>query len=175
MAGKIGIVLRTLGQDIIQHHQESGGSFLYPDEEMSEPTKAEDILSYIPTMHSELNSRPEGDEWGNIGEIIPASTRRIGMHFDGLSRGMHMEIKYDDEKSELSLTHKGYLSYRESMGEIDVYVPNKEWEEWVDKLWVFSKSIQRKLKEEEFNKKAAESKEAKESWLYSLMAKWGKI
>ena len=59
------------------------------------------------------------------------------MHFDGLSRSMHMEIKYSEETSELSLTHRGYLVYKEVMGDLEVYVPNEEWESWIEKLWMY--------------------------------------
>jgi len=174
ISGKIGTILRTLGSDII-HHSQDENLLLYPEEFVSEPKTAEELMSYLPTIDSEFNPRPEGKEWGEIGEIYPTNTRRIGMHFDGLGRGMHMEIKYDDEKSELSLTHKGYLVYRETMGDIDTYIPHDEWEGWVEKLWVLSRGIQRKQKEEEFKKKNEETDEIKESWLNSLMKKWGKV
>lgn len=163
-----------MGSDIIHHSQEAD-SFLYPEEFVEEPRNPEELMSYLPTMDSESNPRPEGKEWGQVGDVYPVSTRRIGMHFDGLGRGMHMEIKYDDEKSELSLTHKGYLVYRETMGDIDTYIPHEEWEGWVDKLWSLSRGIQRKRKEEEFKKKNEETEDMKESWLESLMKRWGKI
>lgn len=174
-SGKIGTVLRMLGSDIIYHGEDYGASFLEPNEDRPEPRNAIDMLSYIPTMDTESNSRPVGEEWNEVGESYAVSTRKIGMHFDGLSRSMHMEIKYNEETSELSLTYKGYLAYREVMGDLEVYIPNEEWEGWVEKLWTLSRDKQRKQKEEEFKKRTEDAEEAKNTWLESLMKRWGRI
>lgn len=172
-SGKIGSVLKAFGSEIVSHESES----IVPlfEEIPEEPRNAKELMSYIPTVDVEGSSRPDTAEWGEAGETHFASTRKIGMHFDGLSRGMHMEIKYDDEKSELSLTYKGYLAYRETMGDLDVYVPNEEWEGWIERLWSLSKKIQRQNKELEFKKKAEEADRAKEEWWVSLRKRWGII
>lgn len=175
-AGKIGTVLRMMGSEIVYQGEESvGADFLNHDEERLEPRDSKELLSYLPTMDVDGVTRPEGKEWGEIGDANPTRTRKIGMHFDGLGRGMHMEIKYDDERSELTLTHKGYLVYKEVMGDIEAYVPNEEWEGWVDSLWSVAKNVQRKRKEEEFKKNTEEADQAKNSWLESLMRRWGRI
>ena len=173
-SGKIGTTLRMLGSDMIHHGEDYGASFLRPDEHKEEPRNANEMLAYMPTMDAEANERPTGEEWSEIGEVRNVTTRKIGMHFDGLSRGMHMEIKYDEEKSELSVTHKGYLVYKEVMGDLEVYVPG-EWENWIDRLWALSRDKQRKQKEEEFKEKAEKAKEAKDDWLDYLMRRWGRI
>lgn len=85
-----------------------------------------------------------------------------------------MEIKYNEEKSELSVTHKGYLVYKEVMGDLEVYVPG-EWEGWVERLWSLSREKQRKQKEEEFKEKAEKANEAKSDWLEYLIRRWGRI
>lgn len=173
-SGKIGTTLRMLGSDIIYHGEDYGVSFLHSDEDKEEPKNAKEMLSYMPTMDAESNERPTGEEWSEIGEIRNVTTRKIGMHFDGLSRGMHMEIKYNEEKSELSVTHKGYLVYKEVMGDLEVYVPG-EWEGWVERLWSLSREKQRKQKEEEFKEKAEKANEAKSDWLEYLIRRWGRI
>lgn len=175
-SGKIGTVLRMLGSDIVRHDEESGAAaFLDMEDDRLEPRSVGELLSYIPTMDDEENQRPEGQEWGEIGETHLVSTRKIGMHFDGLSRGMHMEIKYDEERSELALSYRGYPAYREVMGDIEIYIPDAEWEGWIEKLWILSRDMQRRQKEEEFKKKTEETTKAKDTWLESLMKKWGKI
>lgn len=180
--GKIIFILKMLGEPIISQNQ--GGiysDFTYlpdPYEEesnLNDVTSENEFLQEIPVMNLEGIERPNSSEWSDLNDGEYTSIVKIGHHFCGLNRGMHMEIKYDDEKSELSLTHKGYLVYRETMGDIDTYIPHDEWEGWVEKLWVLSRGIQRKQKEEEFKKKNEETDEIKESWLNSLMKKWGKV
>ena len=170
VSGKIGVVLKSLGQDIVSQG--------YADDVLGwgdgvEPRNASEFMKTIPTIEVDGNQRPETNEWGEIGEEIPYSTRKIGIHFDGLGRGMHMEIMYDEDKSELSLTHKGFLAYREVMGEIDTYIPNDEWEGWIDRLFKTAKEIQRRNKEVEFNNNALAAEREKLAWWESMKKKWG--
>ena len=129
----------------------------------------------IPTMEMEGNQRPDTPEWGEVGEERFFSTRKVGLHFDGLRFGMHMEIMYKDESSELSLTYKGILVYRESMGEIDTFIPHEEWEGWLERLYKKAKTIQRKDKEEEFKNRAAAAEREKADWWESIKRRWGSI
>lgn len=173
-SGKIGVVLRMLGQDIIAQSQNEGFSVL-PEEEPQEPKNNSEFMSRIPIMDVDGVSRPDSEEWAEMGEANFSYTRKVGMHFDGLGRGMHMEIQYDEERSELSLLYKGYLAYREVMGEIDTYVPNEEWEGWVERLYRLSKDIQRRGKEAEFKENAERAEKEKASWWRSMLARWGEF
>ena len=168
-SGKIGTVLKSLGEEIIAQDF----SMDFPED--MNPTNASELMSGIPTIEIDESVRPEGQEWGETGESYHSSARSIGLHFDGLSRGMHMEIKYDEERSELSLTYKGYTAYRECMGEIETYVPNEEWEGWIERLWSVSKKIQREQKEKDFKNRAIQAERTKQDWLDSLMKRWGRI
>lgn len=172
VSGKIGVVLRTLGDEIIAQSEDTTPGYLM-EEEKEDPSNSGELMSYIPIMDIEGNQRPEGPEWGEAGESRFSSTRRIGMYFDGLSRGMHMEIMYDEEKSELSLHHRGYLAYREVMGDLEAYVPNQEWEGWIEALYKKSKEIRRIEKEEEFKRRLAEAEKEKASWWEALKVRWG--
>lgn len=168
-SGKIGTVLKVLGQEIVS--QDFDGDLFEENEET--PKNNRDLMLGIPTIDMDENYRPVGEEWAEIEKTYYSSIRKIGLHFDGLNRGMHMEIKYDDETSELYLTHKGYLVYKECMGEIECYVPNEEWEGWIDRLWQISKKIQREKKEVEFEEKALNVEKEKQAWWSSLVKKWG--
>ena len=175
-SGKIGTILKFLGSEIISHQGDPGPSSFYPEYVgETDATNANDLMSRMPTMDINGNIRPETEEWGEVGESYFPETRRIGMHFDGLNRGMHMEIKYDEEKSELALTYKGFMAYKEVMGDLEVYVPNEEWEGWIEKLWSISKEIQRKIRESEFKSNAERTDANKQSWLASLVKRWGEI
>lgn len=177
--GKIGIVLKILGQPILS--QSEGNEYIdtyYLEKEEDNydqsPKNAEELLSQIPVMGSASNDRPNTEEWSNnVRETIECSTQTIGWHFCGLSNGMHLEIKYDNYYSELSVIYKGYLVYRESKGEIDCYVPVDEWEKWIESLYKIAKDKQRKKREEEFNEKLKIAEQNKNSWWQEMKKKWG--
>ena len=171
--GKIGTVLMTLGEEIVSQDGESSTWWDSEEDDMDEPRNSLELMGMIPIMDVDGNMRPEGPEWAPAGDVGFYSTRRVGFHFDGLGLGMHMEIMYDEESSALSLTHRGVLCYREVMGDLEAYVPNEEWEGWVERLYKISKKRQRSAKEDEFKAKALEAEKAKEGWLERVRKKWG--
>lgn len=175
--GKIGIVLKTLGQPIISQNEgeyfETNYLELY-NEEKEEPKNAEELLKYIPIKgNGEENERPNSPEWSEVGDASFGFTQTIGWHFYGLDRGMHLEIKYDNFNSDLEVYHKGYLVYKESKGDIECYVPKEEWENWINHLYKIAKNKQKDKIKEELNKKKEESKENKNNWLEKMKIKWG--
>lgn len=170
-SGKIGTVVKTLGSEIIYQSLD----YDVFENQNDNPKNSAELMSSIPIMEIDNNTRPEGNEWGEKGESYFSYTRKLGLHFDGLSRGMHMEIMYNEEASELSLTYKGYLAYKEVMGEIETYVPNDQWEQWIESLFKISKKIQREKKEIEFKNKTLASQKSKENWINNLIKKWGDI
>lgn len=164
-SGKIGTVLKAMGSPIVGQIQE-----LPPLVEWEEV----DQRNELPTLDMEGIERPSGPEWSEYsGHLEPFSTYKMGMHFDGLSRGMHLEIIYKDETSEISVYHKGFLVYRETQGELECYIPSEEWEEWMARLFKIAKKIQRENKESEFKLAMEEAKKNKASWLSDIASKWG--
>lgn len=168
-AGKIATVLRALGSPIVGQVQDVA----YLDLDGRDEDTLGSILQMIPTMDIDGSERPSGQEWGESSESVSFSTRSVGMHFDGLSRGMHLEIIYKDESSEMSVYHRGRLVYQESQGEITSYVPVEEWEGWVSDLHRVAKRIQREAKEAEFKDKVQEASAAKSLWLQRIASRWG--
>lgn len=164
-SGKIGTVLRAMGSPIVGQIQGS-----LPPMAWEEVDERNDI----PTMDIEGAERPSGPEWSEHADHLESfSTYKMGMHFDGLSRGMHLEIIYKDETSEIIVYHKGFLVYKESQGELECYVPSEEWEGWVAGLFKVAKKIQREEKELEFKRTMEEAKKNKASWLSEMASKWG--
>jgi len=167
-SGKIGTVLRTLGSPIVAQTELS--SYLDTEgrgEELQERRK-------IPVFDAEGVERPTGNEWSEADwDSTPYSAREVGMHFDGLSRGMHMEIIYKEDSSELSVQHRGYLVYREVQGDLQCYVPSDEWEGWMESLSRLARKVQRERKEEEFRAKVEAAAKAKKSWLGEIASRWG--
>lgn len=178
--GKIGVVLRMMGSPIIA--QVEGGGYVdthYIDTqgalEDEEPRNNTEFMKGVPVMGVDGSERPSGSEWTEMSDPTMYGTMVMGWHFDGLSRGMHMEIKYDDSTSELSLHYRGYPAYRELKGEIIGYVPNEEWEGWIDRLYKTAKEMKRKQQESEFEEKVKEAEDNKQSWLRGIISRWGSI
>lgn len=180
--GKIGIVLRVLGSPIIS--QSEGGVYVdtnyleseFEEENIQDAKDSLDMMSKIPIMNIENTNRPTSSEWyQHMPDPVSYGIENIGIHFDGLSRGMHLEIKYDDLSSELTLSYKGYVCYKEIKGELLSYVPNEEWEKWIDHLYKISKDKLRKIKEEEFEENIKQNEKNKFDWVNNIIKKWGKI
>lgn len=178
--GKIIFTLKILGSPIIS--QNEGG--IYTDVRyVSDPYEIEndleklsnktEFMQNLPIVDLENNDRPEGPEWSELKEGSFSSIAKIGYHFCGLSRGMHLEIMYKENNTELSVTYKGYLVYKEIKGELLSYVPHAEWEDWIDKLFKNAKEKSRQIKEQEFQKEIKVSENQKQSWLESMKKRWG--
>ena len=178
--GKVIFVLKILGLPVIS--QNEGGLYsdsTYLDDpyelenEIENSSNKTEFMQNLPVVDLENNSRPEGSEWSELKDGDPASITRIGYHFCGLSRGMHLEIIYKENTTELSVIYKGYMVYKEIKGELLSYVPHAEWENWVDKLFKSARERSRQLKEQEFQKEIKVSESQKQSWLDSMKKRWG--
>lgn len=169
-SGKIGAVLKALGTSVVSQTNDVS----YIDTQGVEQISSDNPLSQIPVMDMEGVERPKGSEWSDeIPDSVSFGMHYVGRHFDGLSRGMHLEILYKDESSEMSVYYKGYLVYREIQGDLVCYVPIPEWEDWISSLFKLAKKIQRDEKEEEFKAKVQEAERNKSSWLRSIASRWG--
>lgn len=175
--GKIGTVLKMMGQPIVSHSE--GGAYVdtnYLEESQEEspwPVSTSEFMNSIPVMDLDGNVRPETEEWAQIKNPVSYGVYNVGWHFDGLSRGMHLEIKYDDTEAKLVVLHKGYVVYKEIKGEIVSYVPKDEWEGWIEVLYKKAKEIQRRKKEIEFEDQVKESEKIKASWWAEMKSRWG--
>ncbi len=180
--GKIGIVLKSFGEPIIS--QSEGGYYVdsnyidldgvdeykKPLEDISDPVE---LMRNIQIMGLEGTSRPDSKEWSEMPDAKFYGTDNIGLHFDGLRRGMHLEIKYEELSSELVVYHKGYIVYKEIKGELLSYAPNEQWEKWIESLYKSAKEKQRKIKEEEFQDGIKQNERLKNDWLNNMRNKWG--
>lgn len=180
--GKIGCIVRSMGQPLTS--QRHGGTYfdstpgydfesLYKDEEDILSGTPEDICNRIPVMAIEGCEQPEGGIWMERKPEIFESIENIGWYFDGLSRGMHIEIKYTEESKELLVRCKGIIVYREVGGDLEAYIPMPEWENMINKLYVVARKmhIKNSRLEKEQRKKAI--RQQKESWLTKMRNKWG--
>lgn len=157
--GKIGQIVKYLGSPIEITGSYSDGISMYESNPMPNVWDIEDQSNTIPII--------DVDEFGDI------PVEHIGYHFDGLNRGIHMEIKYDPTHTKLSLHYKGYLVYEEVAGELICYVPHEEWEKIINKLYKQTKPKRKERIKEMQELEIEEGKAAKSSFLDKMKRIWG--
>jgi len=181
-SGKLGLIVKYMGQLITYHSQDfSTGNWLHPEEndldvnpyELKGGT-SEEINNQIPTIYGDNFMGPvTGPEWREPPEMDYAYTEHRGWVFDGLNRGMHIEIQYLEYENVLTTTYKGYLVYKETAGELDTYVPLDEWESKINRLHTVAKEIRKRKNKKERIKEIKEAEINKKSWLQRMRLKWG--
>jgi len=146
-AGKIGQIAKWLGTPIIRQ-----GSGMMDATYLEDPykTPSEDI--------------PVAEDEHHCME---------GWLFDGLGRGLHLEIKYTHSDKKLTVDYKGYRVYTEVAGDLDSYAPFPEWESVIEMLYKRAKERQKKvevlMKAEEDISMMGKAK----NFLQMLRFKWG--
>ncbi len=164
-SGKLGVILEAFGTAIVKQ-----GSSLHEERYFENPYEDDVYTERSPTLSGEGGPISYRDE---ILTYEDEFMHNEGLMFDGLSRGMHLEIVYWHAENKLKVNYKGYTVYLEIAGELESYAPFEEWENLIEKLFLYSK---KKLKE---NKKIKEQKmieeidKKKRSFLENLRMRWG--
>lgn len=146
--GKICRVARSLGEPIMMQ----GGSN-YSQTFMDDPWELEE--EEILTM--------DDDE----------TSHHVGWHFDGMRRGLNMEILWKEDHRELKAYYHSVLVYREIGGELDGYIPHEEWEAKIAELYEQAKKKERIDKREKSVIIGNEAKRRQEEFLDQMKRKWG--
>lgn len=147
-SGKFGQIAKWLGSPIIRQ-----GSGLYDVNYLEDPFDSTDP-DEIPVAEDEF-------------------CQKEGLVFDGLSRGMHLEIKYFFATKKLTVDYKGYRVYTEINGELDSYAPFPDWENLIERLYKQAKEKEKKVgKEMELEEQHSMAEKAK-NFLQMLRMRWG--
>lgn len=163
-AGKLGVVVRTLGSPIIRQ----GGS-LYDCSYLDDPYDfTED--EYETTASGQQGPLVYRDE---IQDLSDDFVNHEGFVFDGLSRSMHIEIKYINSNNKLEVTYKGFVVFKEVAGELEAYSPNEEWENMIDRLYTASKKKEKSMKQQKDLELAELVKDKKQTFWNRLRNRWG--
>lgn len=166
LGGKLGCVLKNLGQPIVSQHE---GGLLYHSTSLEDYTnvEVEDPYDLSGGTPEEILDQIEVMDMENTTIIS------LGWVFDGLFCGMHLEIQYTTETNEIKVHFKGHLVYNEVGGELLAYNPIKEWEDYIETLYpvALAKGTAKKAIKREEKKEAG--KKAKKSWLREMAKKWG--
>jgi hypothetical protein len=155
VAGKLGMIGRFLGKPI----RFQGSMF----------ADCRDIEEYIGMPYGDKLENEELPMFDDEGEFIST----IGYLFDGLNRGMHMEIRCMSEDNAITVYWKGYLVYQEFNGELTTYAPFPEWESKIDSLYQQAKPIAEKFQKDYRTKEELEARIAQKNFLQRLRYRWG--
>lgn len=171
-SGKIGIIVKALGHPIMRE----GGGYVdthYLEDPYSDFTDVE----YEKTLSGQdgpvawRDQILEADE--GAGGTDEENSNFLGYVFDGLSRGIHLEIKYMRHEHMLRVDYKGYEVYREVAGELEAYAPNEEWEGIISRLYQHAKDKHKEIKEIE-QAQFLEAVERKKATFWDrLKRRWG--
>lgn len=174
-SGKLGIILRSLGQPIIsqadgiymsEYFGYSSNNYDQNDEEIG----TMEVLDLLGNPIEE----PFDDSWTNKNSNRKnISIRNIGWHYDGLNRSMHLEIKFLEEQAELTVYYEGNLVFKEISGELKTYIPFDDWELKIESLFKASKKIDDVVKTKEKTERLEEAKKNKSKWLKKMKENWG--
>lgn len=148
VAGKIGQIAKWLGTPVIRQ-----GSGLVDTFYLDDPFKLPDPEEI----------KMADDDFHSI----------EGWMFQGLSRGMHLEIKYLFVDKSLTVDYKGFRVYTETAGELESYAPFPEWETLIERLY---SQVKERKKSLEIVVKAEEEKstlEKAKNFVQMLRFKWG--
>ncbi len=163
--GKLGSILKAFGTSIIR--QSSG---LYDSTYMEDPYDNYYDVEYSPTLSGQQGPISHRYELGMMDDF---QAYEEGLTFDGLSRGMHIDITYWYSENRLTVTHRGFMVFNEIAGDLDCYVPNEAWESQVDKLFETAKGRLKVLKEEQDLANLVQAGKNKASFIENLRRRWG--
>lgn len=174
--GKLGCIAKNLGEPIIAEY--FGGKYFssnsIPDY-MNLDSDEDEMRTVQIRVDGEAVTEP-GDvdpTWSRKFNQEDATIEQIGWYFDGLNRGIHLEIKCFLEEGRITVYFKGYNVYTEIAGELLNYNPNGGWEKQVDKLFETAQTKERSQKKIDKQKSQEEIIKNKTSWLQKIRDKWG--
>ena len=173
LEGKLGCILKYLGEPIVR---QSEGDWFHTANYMENEDRdfdwggtPEEIITQIPT-----------ENWGEMvsdecyrSERKSYDVEEIGLNFDGLSRGMHLEIRYIEDEGQLTVKWEGNLVYKEVAGDLHAYLPMPEWEDKINLLFPLAKKREVTKAHEMMDARKIKSQVDKISFLEKIRKKWG--
>jgi hypothetical protein len=130
-SGRLGVIAKALGHPIIRE-----GSGFNDVSFLEDPYEDFTDSEFATTASGQKGPLAFKDE-------LPIANSDFieeeGYVFDGLSRGMHIEIKYWHNSNKLEVSYRGFLVYKEVAGELANYAPFEEWEDMIKRLYKAAK------------------------------------
>jgi hypothetical protein len=164
-SGKFGVILQAFGSPTLRQ-----GSGLVDVNFLQSPYDDYVYTEYSPTMSDQDGPIAYRDE---ILDQYDEALYNEGLHFDGLSRCMHIEIFYWHATNEIKVTYRGFQVYKEVAGELHSYAPFPDWEEMIEKLYRAAKERLKKSKVVHEVEVAEKVQAKKKQFWQMLRLKWG--
>lgn len=149
MEGKFSLIAKRMGQPII--HQ---GSRSFDTNYLDDPF---DLV--------------EEEEIETVGE--DDQSYEIGMHYDGLSRGVNLSIFVYFHHREIVVEYEGHKVYKEVAGELEAYVPHEIWENKLESIFESAKKLEKIQKPQERKKLIEAANKKRQELLQEFKSKWG--
>jgi hypothetical protein len=164
--GKLGVIAQGLGDPIIRS---VGG--MYDVRFLDDPYEDFSEFDFETTLSGQNGPLAFQDkiEQGQEDDQVELD----GYVFDGLSRGLHLEIQYLHDSNKLTVYYRGYKVYQEIGGELAAFAPFPEWEEKVDSLFPKAKANWELRRGQETEKLAEMIDRKKVSFWEKLRMRWG--
>jgi hypothetical protein len=164
-SGKFGSILQAFGSPIMRQ-----GTGLMDVSYLEDAYKEEVYTEYSPTMSDQQGPVAYRDE---LQDSADEFVHNEGLLFDGLSRGIHLDITYWHATNEIKVHYRGYLVYKEVAGELDAYAPFPEWEDLIERLYRAAKDKLKNLKKQQEQIIAERISEKKKAFWQTLRTRWG--
>lgn len=164
-SGKFGQILQAFGSPVIRQ-----GSGMVDANFMEDPYQDFVDTEYSPTLSDQNGPVAYRDELLYAGDDFVYNE---GLMFDGLSRGMHLEIIYWHATNEIKVYYKGYMVYHEVAGELEAYAPFTEWEDLIDRIYRAARDRVKKMKQLQEVEVAEIVQTKKKAFWQKLRLKWG--
>jgi hypothetical protein len=164
-SGRFGTILQAFGTPVIRQ-----GSGLTDINYLDDPYENYSYAEHSPMMSEQLGPISYKDE------LLVAGDDNVyteGLVFDGLSRGMHLEIVYWHSTNEIKVSYRGHLVYHEVAGELNAYAPFPEWENLIERLSKAAKDRMKQIKEQQETNLAERVQASKGVFWQRLRTRWG--
>lgn len=145
--GKFGRILNNLGESILATTED-------PSNELEDVWALEEEIE-IPTADPDV------------------SVMEVGIFYDGLRSGNHLEIKYIHEDKRLSVYYKGYPVFLEIENDLEMFIPSPLWENEIEKLYTKTKALEKEKKIARNKNTLKEMENNKKKFLREMLRKWG--
>jgi hypothetical protein len=164
-SGKFGTILQAFGSAVVRQ-----GSGLVDSNFLQDSYEDFVETEYSPTVSDQLGPVTYRDE---ILDSVDDYVYNEGLLFDGLSRGMHLEIVYWHATNEIKVSYRGFLVYKEVAGELDAYAPFPDWEDLIERLYRSAKEKAKRMKSEQEIAMAEKVHKKKRDFWQQLRIRWG--
>lgn len=164
-SGKFGVILQVFGSKITRQ-----GSGLVDADFLDDPYEDGVETEYGTTMSGQVGPMVSRDELPYIQDELVFDE---GLLFDGLSRGMHLEIVFWFATNEIIVSYKGYQVYKEIAGELQCYAPFSQWENMIERLYTVANAKFKNSREIEQIEMGREIERKKVNFWEKLRMRWG--